>query len=544
VKITLKIWVACFVITFVILLYGGVTYFQISQQRQLLTDIFAHYARNQESTSSADRITRVHQNLYKGLSWVYAQYNEKQIHALFEEQVAEITRLSGEIKGYKARTPAEKASYSDLARELDEYLKWVKDVQSMAEADLNTATMFMGSAEKSYAELGKVLEQLRREDDRQSADLREKALASMSLLTAVTIICLLLSMGASSVVGLFLSHVIARPLRRTTRLMQDIAAGDGDLTRRLDVTGTDEIGDIAHWFNQIIVRIEGLISSLKNSAVQVDAATQEVYSGSMSLSQTTQEQASAIEEVAATIAQMTSSIKENSISMTQGWEKVQAIVQMANQSDADSQELFKGMGEISIASKKIGDIIATVKDVAFQTNLLALNAAVEAARAGEHGKGFAVVADEVRSLAQRSAEAAKQVKDLIEDTVEKVSVGDELMKKSRESIEKIISCISDLSQTIDQVVTASAEQATGVEELNRAVEQIDSTTQQNSSTVEQLASTSERLNTEAKGLSEIVGRFKVSEGDSLPEGPGRTPAFSTDVEQDDALAGLDDKFEF
>ena len=240
------------------------------------------------------------------------------------------------------------------------------------------------------------------------------------------------------------------------------------------------------------------------------------------LSQATQEQASSIEEVAATIEEMTSSIKQNASNASQGREKAQTMVNMANASGEASKDLERGMGEISAASKKIGDIIVTVNEVAFQTNLLALNAAVEAARAGEHGKGFAVVAEEVRALAQRSAEAARQIKNLIEDTVDKISAGDTMVKRSGKSLEEIISHIEDLSLTMEEIAAASSEQAGGVDELNRAVSQIDSTTQQNASTVEELASTSDNLSNESKDLAETVERIKVSRAERSVKSVRRT----------------------
>ncbi|MDX9762111.1 MAG: methyl-accepting chemotaxis protein [Desulfomonilia bacterium] len=315
---------------------------------------------------------------------------------------------------------------------------------------------------------------------------------------------------AVSVISSFITHKTAKRARDISASMKDIAQGEADLSARLPVLSKDEIGDIAHWFNAFVANLEEVISKVKLAAAQVDTATQEVASGSQGLSQATQEQASAIEEVAATIEQMTSSIKQNASNAAQGREKALSMVQMASQSGEASQELVKGMSEISEASRKIGDIIVTVNEVAFQTNLLALNAAVEAARAGEHGKGFAVVAEEVRALAQRSAEAARQIKSLIEDTVNKVNAGDEKVKRSGESLEQIIDHIQDLSQTMEEIAAASSEQASGVDELNRAVSQIDNTTQQNSATVEELASTSDHLSNEAKDLAETVARFKVS----------------------------------
>ncbi|MDX9762110.1 MAG: methyl-accepting chemotaxis protein [Desulfomonilia bacterium] len=348
------------------------------------------------------------------------------------------------------------------------------------------------------------------------------------------------------IAGWLVAHRIASVANEISGKMMDIAQGEADLAARLPVLSKDEVGDIAHWFNAFAANLEEVILSVKLAAAQVDTATQEVASGSQGLSRATQEQASAIEEVAATIEQMTSSIKQNASNAAQGREKALSMVQMASQSGEASQELVKGMSEISEASRKIGDIIVTVNEVAFQTNLLALNAAVEAARAGEHGKGFAVVAEEVRALAQRSAEAARQIKSLIEDTVNKVNAGDEKVKRSGESLEQIIDHIQDLSQTMEEIAAASSEQASGVDELNRAVSQIDNTTQQNSATVEELASTSVHLSNEAKDLADTVDRFKVSGIDSvqlrmiekpasLPveqkQGRSRAPSYQDDFEE-------------
>ncbi|HOO36717.1 MAG TPA: methyl-accepting chemotaxis protein [Deltaproteobacteria bacterium] len=322
------------------------------------------------------------------------------------------------------------------------------------------------------------------------------------------VISLFVAIGST----LFASKIAKRARDISSRMM-DIAQGEADLSVRLPVLSKDEVGEIAHWFNEFVANLEDVITKVKNTALHVDDATQGVAARAQGLSQATQQQASFIEEVAATIEEMTSSIKQNASNASQGREKAQAMVQVANTSSEASKELMMGMGDISNASKKIGDIIVTVNEVSFQTNLLALNAAVEAARAGEHGKGFAVVAEEVRALAQRSSDAARQIKDLIEDTVTKIGAGDAMVKRSGESLKEIISHIENLSLTMDEIAAASSEQACGVDDLNRAVSQIDSTTQQNASTVEELASTSDNLSNEAKYLAETVERFKVSNSD-------------------------------
>ena len=349
----------------------------------------------------------------------------------------------------------------------------------------------------------------------------DEILANVTILKAKMwgfffIISLFVAIGST----LFASQMAKRARDISCRMM-DIAQGEADLSARLPVLSKDEVGDIAYWFNEFVSNLEDVITKVKNTAAHVDHATQETATGAQGLSQATQQQASFIEEVAATIEEMTSSIKQNASNASQGREKAQAMVQVANTSSEASQELVRGMREISDASKKIGDIIVTVNEVAFQTNLLALNAAVEAARAGEHGKGFAVVAEEVRALAQRSADAARQIKNLIEDTVNKISTGDVMVKRSGQSLEEIIAHIESLSLTMDEIAAASSEQATGVDDLNRAVSQIDSTTQQNATTVEELATTSDNLSNEAKYLAETVERFKVSRTERNESGQDR-----------------------
>ena len=335
-------------------------------------------------------------------------------------------------------------------------------------------------------------------------------LADVRTLQLHMYIFLAISSLVAALIGSVFAGRIAKRARDISNTMMYIAQGEADLSKRLPVLTTDEVGDIASWFNTFVGNLEEVITKVKHSSEQVDSSTKEVAAGAQGLSHATQEQASAIEEVAATIEQMTSSIKHNAENATDGRQKATEMVRMANVSGESAQELIRGMSGISEASKKIGDIIVTVNEVAFQTNLLALNAAVEAARAGEHGKGFAVVAEEVRALAQRSADAARQIKALIEDTVNKISAGDVMVKKSGESLEEIIKHIQELSQVMEEIAAASSEQASGVDELNRAITQIDTTTQENASTVEELASTSDSLSNEAKELSNTVARFKVS----------------------------------
>jgi len=305
-------------------------------------------------------------------------------------------------------------------------------------------------------------------------------------------------------------HFISNPLNNTVVMLADIVKGEGDLTKRLQVKGNDEVGKFSGSFNDLMTQIESLISGIKVTANHVYKATQEVTTGTQGLSQSTQEQAASIEEIATTVDEITSTVKKTAENASQGRQMTTEMVIKTNKSGDTSRELINAMEQMSLVSQKIGNIVTTVNEVAFQTNLLALNAAIEAARAGEQGKGFAVVAEEVRSLAGRSSEASKQIKELIDDTVEKISSSNSLVIQSNDALTDIIQGIESLSSIMDEIATSSNEQASGIEEVNMAIGQIDVTTQQNAATVEELASASDSLNMDSQDLEDRVGKFKVA----------------------------------
>lgn len=330
------------------------------------------------------------------------------------------------------------------------------------------------------------------------------------IITNIAIMTIIVAIGTALLWSWLVRLMITRPMNYVIHRIKDIAEGEGDLTKRVNTKGTDEIGTLGRGINTFLVNFESIISRVKTTCSEVNTTAHEVNTGTEDLNQILQGQASAIQQVAATIEQMTGSIKQSASHAEMGHAMTKELVKETTVTRESTKELMKAMDEISQSSQKIGDIISTVNEVAFQTNLLALNAAVEAARAGEQGKGFAVVAEEVRTLAQRSADAARQIKTMIEDSAEKVKAGDEIVKKSVTSLKGIIGKIDVLSQTIDEISASSKEQATGVEEVNHAINQIEATTQQHASTVEELAAAANSLRHEAEDLNQTVERFKVS----------------------------------
>jgi methyl-accepting chemotaxis protein len=251
--------------------------------------------------------------------------------------------------------------------------------------------------------------------------------------------------------------------------------------------------------------------------MQLQQAIQEVSSGSLDLSQATQEQAASVEEISASIDQMKGVITHSAELVGEGKDTSTAVTKLIDHSKDLFSRLNTAIEDISRDSEKIGDIVSTVNEVAFHTNLLALNASVEAARAGDHGKGFAVVAGEVRSLAQRSAGAASEIKSLIESTVGRIKNGDDMMKRTSSSLEELMNRMDYFFRMMEVINVSSTEQSQNIGELSRAILQIDGSTQHNASTVEELASTLDNLRVMANVLAQDVKKFKTSQGHAARE---------------------------
>jgi methyl-accepting chemotaxis protein len=298
------------------------------------------------------------------------------------------------------------------------------------------------------------------------------------------------------------------------------ALANGDLTFRITENFPVKYQALKVSFNESTESLARALSGFKEAAAEVTRGAGEIEEGNQNLSQRTELQASSLEETASSMDQMTTTVRQNAGNAEQANQLAVAARTQADTGVSVVATAIKAMSEINDSSKKIGDIIGVVEEIAFQTNLLALNAAVEAARAGDQGRGFAVVAGEVRSLAGRSAVAAREIKGLIRDSMQKVEEGSSLVSESGQTLERIVTSVKKVSDIIAELAAGSQEQLSGIEQVNRAVGQLDQMTQQNAALVEEASAASKSMASRSQAMSDMLERYKLGVQTSQAQGQG------------------------
>jgi len=333
--------------------------------------------------------------------------------------------------------------------------------------------------------------------------------ASLSRAIQLTVAAAILIVAIVSAGALFISSGLVRRIRAVVESLQDIAAGEGDLTKRVQVNSTDEIGEVGRWFNAFVDSLHKIVAQVGAAADNVAVAAQHLSVGSTRMAQGAQVQAASLEETGASLDQLTTTVKQAADNAAEASRLALDSRDSADRGGAVVVATSGSMQEITRASQKIAEIIAVIDEIAFQTNLLALNAAIEAARAGDHGRGFAVVAAEVRSLAQRSAAAARQITTLIKDSVTKVKDGSDLVTQSGRTLQEIVGAVKGAADIIAEMAAATRDQSIGIDQVNQAVSEMARMTQTNAGQTEEVSTTAGLLHRQATELRALVGRFKL-----------------------------------
>jgi len=316
------------------------------------------------------------------------------------------------------------------------------------------------------------------------------------------------AIALGAVLAVLLTRSITQPMAQAVRLVDAVA--QGDLSQQLDMQGRDEIAQLVRSLGQMSQGLMHLVTQVRQSSESIQTASDEMATGNLDLSARTEQQASALEETASSMEQLGSAVRQNADSAQQANQLALNASEVAVQGGEVVEQVVQTMKGINDSSRKIGDIIGVIDGIAFQTNILALNAAVEAARAGEQGRGFAVVASEVRSLAGRSAEAAKEIKALINASVERVEAGSAMVDKAGATMTEVVSSIRRVTDIIGEISAASGEQSSGVAQVGEAVTHIDHATQQNAALVEEMAAAASGLKGQAEQLVKVVATFKLA----------------------------------
>ncbi|NLM46177.1 MAG: HAMP domain-containing protein [Firmicutes bacterium] len=500
-------------------LTGFVGYLGVSNVRRLAAAVSEVYEKQTLPIYQASTMLSLFKKLHADArDMIYANYEETdQYLASIQELDEELTTMIEDF-GKLQQSKEIKAAFDDFIAKRAAYKEGLERLYSLARQNRDGEAIMLLNGEMNRASLDqqaalqKLMELALSDAEEQAKQNEEQAARVANNL----LIWVVVAIALACVLGFMISRHISRPINKLVKAANALAEGRLDIA--IDVEAGDEVGILARAFQKMTDNMNYALTNIWTAAEQVASGAKQVSDSSMVLSQGATEQASSIEELTASLEEVLTQTRLNAENANKASELADAAKNNAQQGDTQMQELLAAMEEINTSSANISRIIKVIDEIAFQTNILSLNAAIEAARAGQYGKGFAVVAEEVRNLAARSAEAAKETTELIELSRQKATHGKRIAGQTAEALGKIIDSITEVASIMGEIAVASNEQATAIGQINDGVMLVSDVTQSNSATSEETAAASEELAGQAELLKNQVARFTLKpEGTVLPE---------------------------
>jgi methyl-accepting chemotaxis protein len=493
---------------------GGLNAVMMSREATLArTGFEADTALLRSLSDARSQLGQAHAGVYRTQA-IFDSMKKDEVQAFrrdTQKQVEGIQRVFAQAGDVNGTVDSELAGHITQATALAQsYSKQVDKALELTEVEANMGVAAMRSAEKTYVDLSKTIQLVLQRRDTLHA---EVAAATHSRVYKTLL--LLGSLGLLATAGAVyaawvMQRRVVRDLARAVQVSTAVAAGE--LTVEVPSRGDDEIGDLLRSQGHMVAQLRESMQTVRLANDNIGNAAHEIASGNTNLSSRTEQAASALQRTASSMEQLTGTVRQTADSARTANQLAASASSVAERGGLAVSQVVATMNEIQGSARRIGDIIGTIDGIAYQTNILALNAAVEAARAGEQGRGFAVVASEVRSLAQRSAAAAREIKQLIGLSTERVEAGTQQVAAAGETMNEIVVSVRRVSDIIGEISAAAAEQSAGIGQVNGAVADLDGMTQQNAALVEESAAAAESLRAQATRLAEVLSHFQLGAG--------------------------------
>ena len=503
---------------------GSAYYGMVRQNASLENLVQVRAARLKAAVDVSGDAKYAHGNVYQLLAWINGSFAQARLDGLTADIAKRHTAIAAQLAAMAAvAEPAERKIIDACSAALVGYRKSVQQTIELAQVDQSTATASMSKAEKEFGLLNTQLGQLSSLERTLSEDAFSAAKADFRAQVATMAGLVLLSIALSMLATFLVRRAMLADIGAIAQVVSELA--HGRLKTGNPNPGRDEIAETSRALDHSIGKLNTTMCSIMQSVRSIDTASREIASGNMDLSNRTERQAGSLEKTASAIETLTGAVRDNAASAQRANELAANAAALAGQGGQSVRRAVTTMEQIKSSSRQIVEIIGVIDGISFQTNILALNAAVEAARAGEQGRGFAVVAAEVRTLAQRSAAAAKEIKALIAASVATIDSGSASVNEAGRSMGDIVASVQQVNDIIERISVASSEQAEGVAEVNRAVAQMDAMTQQNAALVEQAAAAAESLHEQTANLTRAVAVFEI-DADAQHGGTQQDPALA------------------